>query len=197
MTHDESGMSKRVPFFFILTFLMTTFEALGIIPELVESCKLLKYTQPTDIQTQSIPLALAGRDIIGLAQTGSGKTAAFALPVLQQLFQSPQPFFVCVMAPTRELAVQIGEQFEALGSTIGVKVSVLVGGMDMMAQQISLSRRPHVIVCTPGRLVDHLENTKGFSLGNLKYLVSPRISYINCKCIRPLVSCANQFKEKK
>ena len=72
----------------------------------------------------------------------------------------------------RELAFQISEQFEALGSLIGVKCAVLVGGMDMMSQAIAISKNPHVIVCTPGRLVDHLENTKGFHLKKLKYLVS-------------------------
>ena len=75
------------------------------------------------------------------------------------------------MAPTRELAFQIAEQFEALGSTIGVRCAVVVGGMEMMAQAIALSKKPHVVVCTPGRLVDHLENTKGFNLKSLRHLV--------------------------
>lgn len=83
----------------------------------------------------------------------------------------PQPNYAVVLAPTRELAIQIEEQFEALGSVIGVKCAVVVGGVDMMAQAITLSRKPHIIVATPGRLVDHLENTKGFSLSKLKYLV--------------------------
>ena len=71
-----------------------------------------------------------------------------------------------------ELAYQIGQQIEALGATIGVRCAIIVGGMDMMSQSIALSKRPHIIVCTPGRLEDHLENTKGFSLRNVKYLVS-------------------------
>jgi ATP-dependent RNA helicase DDX47/RRP3 len=83
----------------------------------------------------------------------------------------PQAYYAVVLAPTRELAIQISEQFEALGSVIGVKCAVVVGGVDMMAQAITLSRKPHVIVATPGRLVDHLENTKGFTLSRLKYLV--------------------------
>ncbi|KAI8926224.1 P-loop containing nucleoside triphosphate hydrolase protein [Entophlyctis helioformis] len=148
-----------------------TFESLGIIPQIVEACTKLGFKRPSEIQQASIPVALTGRDIIGLAQTGSGKTAAFAIPILQSLFESPQPLYACVMAPTRELAFQIGEQFEALGSTIGVRCAVIVGGMDMMSQSIALSKKPHIIVCTPGRLVDHLENTKGFNLKNLKYLV--------------------------
>ncbi|KAH6588524.1 hypothetical protein BASA61_005884 [Batrachochytrium salamandrivorans] len=148
-----------------------TFADLGVIPELIEACTSLGFKRPSEIQCASIPISLTGRDIIGLAQTGSGKTAAFALPILQSLFAAPQPLYACVMAPTRELAFQISEQFEALGSVIGVRCAVIVGGMDMMSQSIALSKKPHIIICTPGRLVDHLENTKGFNLKTLKYLV--------------------------
>jgi ATP-dependent RNA helicase DDX47/RRP3 len=109
--------------------------------------------------------------LIGLAETGSGKTAAFALPILQALLEKPQPLFGLVLAPTRELAFQISQQFEALGSLINVRCTVLVGGMDMVSQAISLGKKPHIVVATPGRLLDHLENTKGFSLRALKYLV--------------------------
>jgi ATP-dependent RNA helicase DDX47/RRP3 len=131
----------------------------------------LGYKAPTPIQTQSIPLALEGRDLIGLAETGSGKTAAFALPILQALLDKPQPLFGLVLAPTRELAYQISQAFEALGSLISVRCAVIVGGMDMVPQAIALGKKPHIIVATPGRLLDHLENTKGFSLRSLKYLV--------------------------
>src|SRR6185437_1525778 len=111
------------------------------------------------------------RDLIGLAETGSGKTAAFALPILQALLDKPQPFFGLVLAPTRELAYQISQAFEALGSLISVRCAVIVGGMDMVPQSIALGKKPHIIVATPGRLLDHLENTKGFSLRGMKYLV--------------------------
>ena len=109
--------------------------------------------------------------MIGLAETGSGKTAAFALPMLQALLDKPQPLFGLVLAPTRELAAQIGQTFEALGALISLRCAVIVGGLDMVPQSIALGKKPHVIVATPGRLVDHLEKTKGFSLRNLKYLV--------------------------
>lgn len=148
-----------------------TFRDLGIIEELCNSCEALGYKHPTAVQAESIPLALQGRDLIGLAETGSGKTAAFALPILQDLMERQQKLFGLVLAPTRELAYQISQQFEALGSLIGVKCAVLVGGMDMTPQQIALGKNPHIIVATPGRLLDHLENTKGFSLKHLKYLV--------------------------
>ncbi|GAA5794884.1 ribosomal RNA processing protein [Helicostylum pulchrum] len=149
----------------------TTFADLGVSAQLCEAIEKMKFTHPTEIQKESIPWAIEGRDIIGLAQTGSGKTAAFAIPIIQRLWDNPQAFFACVLAPTRELAYQIAETFESLGTVIGVRSAVIVGGMDMMSQSIALSKRPHVIVCTPGRLQDHLENTKGFSLKNLKYLV--------------------------
>ncbi|OAL73838.1 ATP-dependent rRNA helicase RRP3 [Trichophyton violaceum] len=148
-----------------------TFKDLGIIDSLCDACTSLGYKTPTPIQAESIPLALQGRDLVGLAETGSGKTAAFALPILQALMEKPQPYFGLVLAPTRELAVQISEAFEALGSLISVRCAVIVGGMDMISQSISLGKKPHIIVATPGRLLDHLENTKGFSLRNLKYLV--------------------------
>ncbi|KNE71706.1 hypothetical protein AMAG_16258 [Allomyces macrogynus ATCC 38327] len=148
-----------------------SFADLGLSKELCEACTRLGFKHPTEIQRASIPPALEGNDVIGLAQTGSGKTAAFALPILQALWDAPQPFFACIMAPTRELVFQISEQIEALGAGIGVRSAVIIGGVDMMSQAIALSKKPHVVVCTPGRLQDHLENTKGFNLRNLKYLV--------------------------
>ncbi|KZV53184.1 DEAD-box ATP-dependent RNA helicase 10 [Dorcoceras hygrometricum] len=148
-----------------------TFKDLGVNDELAEACDNLGWKNPTKIQIEAIPFSLGGKDIIGLAQTGSGKTGAFAIPILQSLLENPQAFFACVLSPTRELAIQISEQFEALGSGIGVKCAVLVGGVDLVQQSIALGKRPHIVVATPGRLVDHLSNTKGFSLRTLKYLV--------------------------
>ncbi|KAF9894675.1 ribosomal RNA processing protein [Aspergillus nanangensis] len=148
-----------------------SFQELGVIEQLCEACKSLGYKAPTPIQSQSIPFALQGRDLIGLAETGSGKTAAFVLPILQALMDQPQAFHSLILAPTRELAQQISQAVEALGSMISVRCTLLIGGMDMMSQSIALGKKPHVLVATPGRLLDHLENTKGFSLRQLKYLV--------------------------
>lgn len=149
-----------------------SFQDLGIIQSLCDACTALGYKAPTPIQTEAIPLALQGRDLIGLAETGSGKTAAFALPILQALMESPQSsLYGLCLAPTRELAYQIAQAFEALGSLISVKVAVVVGGMDMISQSIALGKKPHIVVATPGRLLDHLENTKGFSLRSIKHLV--------------------------
>nr|KYP39612.1 DEAD-box ATP-dependent RNA helicase 10 [Cajanus cajan] len=150
-----------------------TFKDLGLAESLVEACEKLGWKNPLKIQIEAIPLALEGKDVIGLAQTGSGKTGAFALPILHALLEAPRPnnFFACVLSPTRELAIQIAEQFEALGSEIGVKCAVLVGGIDMVQQSIKIAKQPHIIVGTPGRVLDHLKHTKGFSLNRLKYLV--------------------------
>merc|ERR1711931_363660 len=100
-----------------------------------------------------------------------GKTGAFAIPIVQTLLENPQRLFALILTPTRELAFQISEQFEALGSSIGLKTAVIVGGMDMVSQAMMLAKKPHILVATPGRLVDHFKNTKGFNLKSLKFLV--------------------------
>uniref|UniRef100_A0A8C4NES3 RNA helicase n=1 Tax=Eptatretus burgeri TaxID=7764 RepID=A0A8C4NES3_EPTBU len=148
-----------------------SFKDLGVTDVLCEACDQLGWSTPTKIQTEAIPVALQGRDIIGLAETGSGKTGAFALPILQAILEVPQRLFALVLTPTRELAFQISEQFEAIGSSIGIRTVVIVGGIDMMSQSLMLAKKPHIIIATPGRLVDHLENTKGFNLRAIKYMV--------------------------
>lgn len=154
-----------------------SFSDLGVCTELCDACTSMGFSCPTPIQAQAIPQALGGRDIVGLAQTGSGKTAAFAIPILQALLaasgatsRGSSPFAV-VVAPTRELVFQIQETFEALGTGIGAVTIAIAGGVDSMAQAVALAKKPHVVVATPGRLVDHLENTKGFTLRGAKFLV--------------------------
>ena len=148
-----------------------TFKGLGVCEELCVSCDKLGWRHPTKIQVEAIPYGLAHKDLIGLAVTGSGKTGAFALPVLQELLSSPYPFFALVLTPTRELALQISQQFEAIGAFIGLKTAALIGGLDLMQQAVALSRKPHVVIGTPGRVLDHLTNTKGFSIANIRYLI--------------------------
>ncbi|KAL3234879.1 ATP-dependent rRNA helicase RRP3 [Nakaseomyces bracarensis] len=148
-----------------------SFTQLNLVPELIQACQNLNYAKPTPIQARAIPPALEGSDIIGLAQTGSGKTAAFAIPILNRLWEDQQPYYACILAPTRELAQQIKETFDSLGSLMGVRSTCIVGGMNMMDQARDLMRKPHIIIATPGRLMDHLENTKGFSLKKLRFLV--------------------------
>ncbi|OCB84259.1 DEAD-domain-containing protein [Sanghuangporus baumii] len=148
-----------------------SFKELGIIDPLLEALGQMSFKKPTEIQVEALPHAFSGRDIIGVAETGSGKTAAFALPILQKLWEEPRGLFACVLAPTRELAYQISQQFDSLGSAIGVRCAVIVGGMNMVDQAVALAKRPHIVVATPGRLQDHLENTKGFSLRGIRFLV--------------------------
>jgi ATP-dependent RNA helicase DDX47/RRP3 len=153
------------------TITKVSFASLGIVPVLCEAIEQVGWMNPSQIQEQAIPECIAGRDVVGLAETGSGKTGAFAIPILQALLANPSRLFAVILAPTRELAFQINEVFEALGTSISLHSVCIVGGIDMMTQSIALAKKPHVIVATPGRLVDHLQNTKGFNLRTLKFLV--------------------------
>jgi len=147
-----------------------SFEDLGLSSWLIDATSSLSMKKPTEIQSACIPEILA--DVIGSAKTGSGKTAAFALPILQKLAEDPFGVFALVLTPTRELAFQIAEQFRALGSSINLKQSVIVGGLDMMTQAIELSRKPHIVVATPGRLVDHINSsTNAIHFKRIKFLV--------------------------
>lgn len=130
----------------------TTFKALGLSEWLQKVCSSLGMSKPTPVQQACVPAILQGRDVIGVAHTGSGKTAAFALPILQKLSKDPYGVFALVLTPTRELAFQLAEQFQALGAGLTLKHSVVVGGLDMQQQSKELARRPHVVIATPGRL---------------------------------------------
>ena len=148
-------------------------EELGLDPTLCGICRENKWPHPTGIQVQAIPVALRGSDVIGLAETGSGKTGAFALPILHSLLHAEGKLgtYALVLTPTRELAMQIADQFRNLGRDIGLTVTLVVGGTDMPEQARNLARKPHVLVATPGRLLDHLQKTRGFSLSKIRYLV--------------------------
>ncbi|MDE3018862.1 MAG: DEAD/DEAH box helicase [Nitrospirota bacterium] len=113
------------------------------------------YAEPTAIQARAIPPALAGKDVIGCAQTGTGKTAAFAIPMIERLAGGEGPRAL-ILAPTRELAMQIQKTFELLGKPRGVYATLIVGGADMAQQERALRQRPDVLVATPGRVLDHM-----------------------------------------
>jgi len=115
-----------------------SFKSLGVLKPICDAVSDIGWKNPTEIQTEAIPHALKGRDIIGLAETGSGKTGAFAIPIIQALLESPQRLFAVVLAPTRELAFQIHEVFEALGSSISLHCACITGGLDMITQAITL-----------------------------------------------------------
>ncbi|XP_055514449.1 probable ATP-dependent RNA helicase DDX49 [Leucoraja erinacea] len=145
--------------------------ALGLRAWLAEQGGQLGIRQPTPVQENCIPAILRGQDCLGCAKTGSGKTAAFVLPILQKLSEDPYGIFCLVLAPTRELAYQIAEQFRVLGKPLSLKDCVVVGGMDMVKQALELARKPHVVIATPGRLADHLRSSATFSLKKIKFLV--------------------------
>ncbi len=119
----------------------------------------MQIKQPTAIQKACIPEILRGRDCIGGSRTGTGKTVAFAVPILQEWAKDPFGIYAVVLTPTRELALQIYEQFQALGSPQSLKTVLIVGGTDMRPQAIALMQRPHIVVATPGRLADHILNS--------------------------------------
>lgn len=150
-----------------------TFADLGLVKTLVDACNRIQWTHPTPIQEQVIPEAIKNLDVIGLAETGSGKTGAFVLPVLQGLLNNPIRGAVgaVILTPTRELALQINDVVGAIGESIAARSCPIVGGVDRTAQAIALARNPHLVIATPGRLVDHLKDTKGFHLRQVRYLV--------------------------
>ena len=148
-----------------------SFRSIGVCREICISAKKLKWKQPTKIQTECIPHIFMGKDVIALAETGSGKTGAFAIPIIQSLLSKPIAYHSLVISPTRELALQIHEQFENLGCDIGLKSVTIIGGVDRVQQAIKLQKKQHVIIGTPGRILDHLITCKGFKLFNLRFLV--------------------------
>jgi ATP-dependent RNA helicase RhlE len=164
----RSAYSKDTP-------LVTHFTDLGLVKPLLKALAEENYTVPTPIQAQAIPFVLAGRDLLGIAQTGTGKTAAFALPILQRLAADPKPAprrgaRVLVLAPTRELASQIGESFRTYGRHMGLTVAVVFGGVKYGAQVKALAGGIDVLVATPGRLIDHIQE-KVANLGAVEIFV--------------------------
>lgn len=134
-----------------------TFPDLGLKPEVLAAVRDAGYTEPTPIQRQAIPFALAGRDIMGLAHTGTGKTAAFTLPIIDRLVGGPKRTRVLILTPTRELAAQVDDSFRKYGKHSGLDVAPVYGGVPFEPQERALRAGVDVVVATPGRLIDHLE----------------------------------------
>jgi len=154
---------------------LTHFNELGLNGSLLAALTAKGYTQPTPIQAQAIPGVMAGRDLLGIAQTGTGKTGAFALPILHRLAanRKPAPRRGCralVLSPTRELATQIAEQFRAYGKDLGFSVATVFGGVGHGPQRQALARGVDIIVAAPGRLLDHL-GEKDADLSGLEIFV--------------------------
>jgi ATP-dependent RNA helicase RhlE len=157
------------------TPLLTSFQDFGLADPISRALKEENYETPTPIQAQTIPLALTGRDVVGIAQTGTGKTAAFALPILHRLLENrikPQPKTcrVLVLSPTRELSGQILDSFNAYGRHVRLSSTLAIGGVPMGRQVRSLMQGVDVLVATPGRLLD-LVQSNGLKLGSVEFLV--------------------------
>ena len=157
------------------THLLTSFQDFGLAEPISRALKEENYLTPTPIQAQTIPLAITGRDVVGIAQTGTGKTAAFALPILHRILENrirPQPKAcrVLVLSPTRELSGQILDSFNAYGRHIRLSSALAIGGVPMGRQVRSVMQGVEVMVATPGRLLD-LVQSNGLKLGQVEFLV--------------------------
>ncbi|MBI2024765.1 MAG: DEAD/DEAH box helicase [Candidatus Harrisonbacteria bacterium] len=144
------------------------FMSLGIAPALLSKLEKLGYKNPTPIQQQAIPVAVQGKDVVGVAQTGTGKTLAFGIPMIQILRNTKDRGLIVL--PTRELALQVDEALRKVGSDLGMRTAVLIGGAPMWPQKKDLARDPKIIIATPGRLIDHL-NQKTLRLDDVKIAV--------------------------
>jgi ATP-dependent RNA helicase RhlE len=157
---------------------LSSFAELNLRPELLKAIAEQGYTEPTPIQVQAIPLVLAGRDVLGGAQTGTGKTAGFGLPLLQRLMSyanssaSParHPVRALILTPTRELAAQVSESLRVYGKHTGLRDTVVFGGVDMDPQTDALRRGVEILVATPGRLLDHVQQ-RTLNLGQVEVFV--------------------------
>ncbi len=146
----------------------SSFYGLEIAPKILEALDRMKFTVPTPIQRKAIPIAIEGKDVIGVAQTGTGKTLAFAIPIIQRLAQSKGRCLVLV--PTRELALQVDETFQKLAPLFSMRTAVVIGGASMQMQLQNLRKNPRIIIATPGRLVDHM-NQRTVLLADVMILV--------------------------
>ena len=151
---------------------MSSFSQLGLSGALSKKARALNWTDPTDIQQKAIPLVLAGRDVMAIAQTGSGKTGAFLLPILDRIgdvphFKGPAAL---ILAPTRELAIQIDQNVQTFSPALSLTGTLLIGGLSVLKQKEELLSNPDIVVATPGRLLDHVRQ-KSIDLSEVRYLV--------------------------
>ncbi|KAJ4963145.1 hypothetical protein NE237_023084 [Protea cynaroides] len=174
---DEKTGEDSKPFFSPsdgTSFHANSFMELNLSRPLLRACEALGYQKPTPIQAACIPLALTGRDICGSAITGSGKTAAFTLPVLERLLFRPKRIHairVLVLTPTRELAVQVHSMIEKLAQFTDINCCLIVGGLSSKMQEVALRSMPDIVVATPGRMIDHLRNSQSVGLEDLAVLI--------------------------
>uniref|UniRef100_A0A7N2N1U2 DEAD-box ATP-dependent RNA helicase 28 n=1 Tax=Quercus lobata TaxID=97700 RepID=A0A7N2N1U2_QUELO len=175
---EETGDAVDVKSFYVpsdrASFSAISFIELNLSRPLLRACEALGYSKPTPIQSAVIPLAMNGSDICGSAVTGSGKTAAFALPTLERLLFRPKRVLairVLILTPTRELAVQVHSMIEKLAQFTDIRCCLVVGGLSTKVQEAALRSMPDIVVATPGRMIDHLRNSVSVDLEDLAVLI--------------------------
>ncbi|CAN7110230.1 unnamed protein product [Brassica rapa subsp. narinosa] len=180
LSEDEDTVELKAeakPFFSTVdgvSFHADSFIKLNLPRPLIQACKTLGYEKPTPIQAACIPLAMLGRDLCASAITGSGKTAAFALPTLERLMYRPKRVSATralILTPTRELAVQIHSMIQKLAQYTDIKCGLIVGGLSVREQEVVLRSMPDIVVATPGRMIDHLRNSMSVDLDDLSVLI--------------------------
>jgi ATP-dependent RNA helicase RhlE len=183
-------------------FHVTTFADLGLAEPLLKALAAEGYETPTPIQTKAIPIVKSGADLLGIAQTGTGKTAAFALPILHRLASDRRPAAhkgcrVLVLSPTRELATQIAESFRTYGRFLDLKVAVVFGGVAHKPQQIALSRGVDVLVATPGRLLDHVGERNVVLSGSEIFVLDEADQMLDLGFMKPIRRIVSMLAHKR
>jgi ATP-dependent RNA helicase RhlE len=181
---------------------LTTFDQLGLNAALLKTLKAEGYVTPTPIQAQAIPPVLAGKDLMGIAQTGTGKTAAFALPILHRLAADRRPPLrqgarVLVLSPTRELATQIAQSFKTYGRHLNLDVALVFGGMPHRPQIRAMSRGVDVLVATPGRLLQHLDERNVVLSGTEIVVLDEADQMLDMGFIRPIRKILSKLSAKR
>ncbi len=183
-------------------FTLDNFHGLGLTAPLIAALAKLGFTRPTPIQAQAIPPLMKGRDLVGIAQTGTGKTAAFALPILHKLATDRRPApkggaRVLVLSPTRELASQIAQSFRDISGELPLKVAVVFGGVPHGAQIRALQQGLDILVATPGRLIDHLD-AKIARLGAVEFLVLDEVDQmLDLGFIKPIRRIVRELPKRR
>jgi ATP-dependent RNA helicase RhlE len=181
---------------------LTTFSQLGLNAALLKSLEAEGYTTPTPIQVQAIPSVLAGRDLLGIAQTGTGKTAAFALPIMHRLAAHRRPALrqgarALILSPTRELATQIAQSFKTYGRHMNVSVALMYGGVPHRPQVNAVSRGVDILVATPGRLIQHLEERSVVLSGTEILVLDEADQMLDMGFIRPIRHILSKISAKR
>ena len=150
--------------------MLENFKNLQINDAILKALNDMGFEEPTPIQKEAIPVAMAGQDMIGQAQTGTGKTAAFGIPALEKIDPDNHEVQVLVLSPTRELAIQVAEEINKMAQYMSIQALPIYGGQDIQRQFRSLKKKPQIIVATPGRLMDHM-NRKSIQFDQVKMVV--------------------------